>query len=301
MARDWPDLKVLELLIAVSVHGSLGAGARAVGMAQPNASRAVAGFERSLNLVLLERAARGSRLTPAGAVVVDWARSVLDAAERLLAGADALHSERISHVTAAASMTVAEHLMPIWLGEFRRQHPDVEIRLEVHNSTDVFAGVRSGDYDVGFTESRDVAEGLHSMVVAGDELVVVVHPEHPWARRRSPLNVTELAAARLVVRERGSGTRMVLDEALKEYQRGEPLLELNSNAAVRVSVSAGVGPAVLSNLAVAPALRSGELRAIAVHGVDLHRKLRAVWRPPKRLDGPAGELVQIARKLSATP
>lgn len=83
--RNRPDL-LLELLVSVSEHGSLGAGARAVGMAQPNASRAVARFERTSGVRLLRRSPRGSTLTAEGALVVDWARIVLDAADRLVSG-----------------------------------------------------------------------------------------------------------------------------------------------------------------------------------------------------------------------
>lgn len=298
MASEWPDLKVLELLVAVSLKGSLGAAARSVGMAQPNASRALSQLEKSLNLALLERTPRGSRLTPAGAVVVDWSRSVLEAAERLLSGSAALRSEQLSHVAVGASMTVAEHLMPLWLGELRRRQPDVEIRLEVANSAEIFERVAAGAYDVGFVESRSVPAGLACSTVATDRLVLVVSAEHRWAARRSPVEAAELAAERLVVREPGSGTRSVLDDALAPYERAEPLLELNSNAAVKISVAAGVGPAVLSGLAVEAALRTGELRAVPVAGVDLRRKLRAVWTAGRRLSDPAAELVHLARRVA---
>lgn len=105
--------------------------------------------------------------------------------------------------------------------------------------------------------------------------------------------MAELAATPLVVREEGSGTRRTLDLALQEYDRAAPLLELGSGAAVRTSVLGGTGPAVLSTLAVEEYLESGRLVAVAVDGLDLQRVLRAVWRPPRALSGPAGELVRL--------
>ncbi|MEP7333152.1 MAG: LysR substrate-binding domain-containing protein, partial [Terracoccus sp.] len=126
-------------------------------------------------------------------------------------------------------------------------------------------------------------------------LVVVVTPDHPWARRRRPLTPGELAATSLVEREPGSGTRTTLDDALSAHDRAQPLLELSSGAAIRASVLAGVGPAVISTLAVADQVNAGTLRIVPVDGLSLERRLRAVWRPPRRLDGPAGELVTIAR------
>jgi len=162
--------------------------------------------------------------------------------------------------------------------------------------------VRSGGCDVGFVESPDVPGGLNAAVVAHDRLLVVVAPGHPWARRRRPLPVAELAATPLIVRESGSGTRLTLDSVLRRLGLAPvaPALELSSNAAIRGSVVAGVAPAVLSNLAVADALRAGDLVTVAVDGVDLRRPLRAVWRDPKRLGGPAGDLVRLTRRGTAS-
>jgi DNA-binding transcriptional LysR family regulator len=188
---------------------------------------------------------------------------------------------------------VAEHLIPRWLGEFRAIRSDVQIQLHVHNSVQVCDAAAAGECDVGFVEGPSVPRGLYSVPVARDRLVVVVPPDHPWARRRRPLTVAELASTPLVVREVGSGTRRTLDLALEEYARPAPLLELGSSAAVRTSVLGGAGPAVLSTLAVAEDLESGKLRAVDVEGLDLSRVLRAVWRPPRALAGPAGELVRM--------
>ncbi|MGV9746783.1 LysR family transcriptional regulator [Rhodococcus zopfii] len=290
---DWPDLAALELLVGVDDHGSLGAAARAADIAQPNASRSLRRLERQLGAGLVRRGRAGSSLTPEGTVVAHWAREALADVRGLLDAAGALRVERQAELTVAASMTVAEHLIPRWLGRFRAVRDDVQIQLQVHNSMQVCDAVADGRVHVGFVEGPTVPDGLHSVEVARDRLVVVVAPEHPWVRRRRPVTVAELAATPLVVREQGSGTRRTLDLALEEYDRPAPLLELGSGAAVRTSVLSGVGPAVLSTLAVADHLTSGELRSIDVEGLDLARTLRAVWRPPRALAGPAGELVRM--------
>lgn len=286
---------MLELFVAVAEHGSLSAAARAVDMAQPNATRAIARLERSFGIQLIDRHPRGSRLTADGAVVMDWARTVLDSAEQLRVATEALHSKRHSQLTVAASMTVAESFMPVWLAELRRTHPDLAIKLRVHNSEEVFDLIADRACDIGFVESPSVRTGLRSTAVAHDRLVVVVAPDHPWSRRRRPVTPVELARTPLVVREPGSGTRTTLETALGAVTPVAPLLELNSNTAVRVSVAAGVGPAVLSELAVAALLKTGELVAVPTDGLPLDRTMRAVWGRPTDTDGAAGDLVRIAR------
>jgi DNA-binding transcriptional LysR family regulator len=296
MPQRWPDLAVLELLIAVSEHGSLGAAARSVGMAQPNASRVMTRLETTLGIRLLDRHPRGSSLTADAAVVADWARSVLDSANELRIATDALRTEHHSHLTVAASMTVAECLMPAWLAELRRTHPGLDIKLRVHNSHEVFELVKDAACDVGFVESPRLRGDPRGTAVAHDRLVVVVDPAHPWARRRTPVDAAELARTQLVVRERGSGTRTTLDEALGDYELVAPALELGSNAAVRASVAAGVGPAVLSELAVAPLLKTGELVAVDTEGISLRRTMRAVWNGSGPSNDAALDLVAIARR-----
>ncbi|EPR76226.1 putative transcriptional regulator, LysR family [Leifsonia rubra CMS 76R] len=297
MTPDWPDLGMLELLVAVSEHSSISAAARSIDMAQPNASRALRQLERTFGVQLIDRHPGGSRLTADGAAVVDWSREVLESAQRMRAGTDALRAQHHSQLTVAASMTVAECLMPAWLAELRRAHPDLAIKLRVHNSEEVFDSVRDGVCEMGFVESPGVRAGLRHTAVAHDRLVVVVAPEHPWARRHRPVSGAELARTPLVVREPGSGTRTTLEAALGPYGPVVATLELNSNAAVQVSVSAGAGPAVLSELTVASLLRTGELIAVPTEGLNLERSIRAVWTGASPVRTAAADLVSIARRL----
>ncbi|GIH99292.1 LysR family transcriptional regulator [Planobispora takensis] len=291
-----PDLDSLQLLVDVDRLGSLGQAARAAGLAQPSASKRIALLERRLGLTLLERTPRGSTLTAQGAMVAAWATQVLAAAEELVRGAQAVRHARAAHLHIAASMTVAEYLLPRWLGELQHREPQVQVGLDVQNSAEVvrLVGGEIGGVELGFVEGPSVPQGLASRVVAADRLVVVVAPEHPWARRRTPLLEAELAATPLVVRERGSGTRETLDRALAGHAVAAPRLELGSNAAVKGAAREGAAPAVLSGYAVEAELAAGRLAEVPTRGIDLQRRLRAVWRRGRTPTGPAGTLLEIA-------
>ncbi|MEZ5212491.1 MULTISPECIES: LysR family transcriptional regulator [unclassified Gordonia (in: high G+C Gram-positive bacteria)] len=294
MALGTLDLQALELLVEVDERGSLSAAARELRMAQPNASRAIGRLERRLGVTLLTRSTSGSRLTAQGTVLVHWARETLAGAQQFLDVAAGLRGERATELTVAASLTVAEHLMPRWLGRFAAEYPETAVHLQVQNSAGVVDLLTGGACDVGFVESPTVPAGLHSAVVAADELVLVVPPDHPWARRRRPVTVDELAATPLLAREPGSGTRETLDSALDGFARAAPLLELGSSAAITTAVADGIGPAVLSTLATATAVATGAVRTLPVRGLRVRRQLRAVWRPPRELTGPPGDLVRLA-------
>ncbi|WP_226344477.1 LysR family transcriptional regulator [Agilicoccus flavus] len=295
VGRDRLDLLPLSLLVAISTTGSLGAAARSLGLAQPNASRLLRRLEADLHLRLVDRSPRGSTLTADGRLVADWAEPVLEAASRLLAGARSLRVDADSTLSIGASLTVGEHLAPGWLRTFRDLRPHVSVRLSVMNSADVVEALERGRLDLGFIESPGRLARLHGTVVARDELVVVVAPHHPWARRRRPLPLAELAGTPLIVREPGSGTRRTVDDLLGAFDRAQPVMELSSTGAIVASVVAGSGPAVLSSLAVEGARRAGTLVVVPVEDASFARSLRAVWRPTPRLLGPAGDFVLHAR------
>ena len=292
-----PDLAALQLLLAVARLGSLGRAARELGISQPAASGRIRSMEQRLGLALVDRSPRGSRLTETGALVTDWARRIVEAAEAFDAGAEALRGRRDSRLRVAASLTIAEYLLPGWLIALRRERPDTAVSLQAGNSTMVADRLLAHEADLGFVEGPGVPRGLGAAVIAQDRLVVVVGSGHPWARRRRPVPADELAATGLILREEGSGTRQVLDAALAPYGGlAAPLLELASTTAVKAAVVSGAGPSVLSELAVSEELAARRLVKVPVEGVRLRRDLRAVWPSGHRPTGPARDLLSLTRR-----
>ncbi|OKI11759.1 LysR family transcriptional regulator [Streptomyces sp. CB03911] len=293
-----PELGALELLLAVARLGSVGRAAAELGVSQPTASARIKGMERQIGVALLERSPRGSKPTEAGRLVVEWARNVVEAARALDAGIDALRENRDARLRVVASLTVAEYLMPGWLLALHGVSPQTSVTLRTANSADVAGHVLAGEADLGFVEGPTTAAGLAGTVVAADRLVVVVAPDHPWARRRAPLTGPELAATALVLREPGSGTREVLEMALEPYGgAARPLMELASSTALKAAAMTGAGPVCLSELAVVEELATRRLVAVPLAaGLDLRRPLRAVWPAGQRPSGPARELLGLTRR-----
>jgi DNA-binding transcriptional LysR family regulator len=303
-----PDLAAFEVLLAVAKAGSLGAAGREVGLTQQAVSARMASIEARTGVRLAVRTPRGSQLIPAGVVVAEWADPLLGVAQHVDAGLASLREGSRAQVKVVASLTIAEQLMPRWLVSMRaaatrRGTSAPQVILTASNSDHVISAVRDGAADLGFIESPAVARGLRSRVVAHDELVVIVPPEHKWARRSRAVTASELSQTPLVTREPGSGTRDSLTAALSQAltdstQQASPVLELSTASAVRAAVLAGAGPAVMSRLAVADDLAAGRLRAVDVLDLDLRRNLRAIWvggRTP-----PAGAIRDLLSHITST-
>lgn len=300
-----PELRALELLLVLARTGSLGTAAGELGISQQAASSRMRTMEALIGEPLISRSKRGSDLTETGELVAQWARKVIAAAEELDAGVTAIRTDRSAHLDVAASLTIAEHLLPGWLvamrtAQTKNGRQPTEITMIATNTAKVVEMVRAGVVELGFVEGPEAPHGLRRRRVGVDELVVVVGPDHPWARRRGrKVSADELGQTPWVLRERGSGTRTVLERALAKYPALVAALELSSTAAVRSAVAAGAGPAALGAHAVRDDLATGRLVAVEVVGLNLKRVLHAVWLGgPAPAEGPARDLVSLAARTA---
>jgi DNA-binding transcriptional LysR family regulator len=310
MSETVHDLGALRALREVGRHESIAAAAPVLGVSQQALSARMRTLERVMGVPLLARSPAGSHLTEQGRLIVGWADDVLDAADRLEAGLRSIRSGVSRRLSIAASQTIAEHLVPHWLVELRGieqaaaeqvpeqagtgqagtqqagagQLPDSSptvVELTVANSTGVIELVRDVKVRLGFIETPHLPADLVTAHLRDDEMLVVTAPGHPWARRRRPIPLAEVAATPLVMREAGSGTRDTLTDHLAAQH--PPLtariaMELGTSAAVRSAIAAGVGPGVLSRLTVRDDLVLGRLVAVEVAGPPMTRQLTAVWR-----------------------
>jgi DNA-binding transcriptional LysR family regulator len=283
------DVSALRLLVEVMDSGSLSAAARAARITQPSASQALRRLERRLGLTLLVRTPRGSRVTGNGQRIGELAREALGALDDVVAQAATLAARDRGELRVSASYTIAEYLLPT------RLPPTTEmtVAVSVVNSTDAVTQVRHGEADLCFIEGPVDLAGLTVRRIARDELVVVTAPGRPWSDLAAPLPPAVLAAAPLLLREPGSGTRASYEQALRalDLDPAPPLGVLSSTEALKAAVRAGVGETVVSRLAVATELATGALVRVPVAGLRLTRDLRAGWLP-RQLTPPATRLLQ---------
>jgi molybdate transport repressor ModE-like protein len=282
------DLASLRLLSAIAEAGSITAASRTLGITQQAASTRMRRLERRLGVALLVRGPRGSTLTLDGTMAAQWAAETVEAADRFDAGVAALRTAgRARPLAIAASLTVAEYLLPRWLMTLRARD----------SAAHAIELVTDRSHQLGFVETPTEIPGLVTTTVAKDELVAVVAPQHAWARRRG-VSAAELARTPLVTREKGSGTRLSAEQILVDagHTIAAPLAELPTTAAVRTAVASGAAPAVLSILAVRDDLTAGRLVRVPVTGLRFVRELRAIRSPDTSPLPPLETLLSIAAR-----
>ncbi|MCF4124942.1 MULTISPECIES: LysR family transcriptional regulator [Methylobacterium] len=258
-------LDQLRIFVAVAERQHVTRAAEALNLVQSAVSAAIAALEGRHAVKLFHRVGRGIELTEAGRLFLAEARAVLaraEAAEQVLADLSGL---RRGTLAIRASQTIAGHWLPRHLVAFRAAYPDIILRLGIGNTAQAAEAVRSGMAELGFVEGAVEDDGLASLPVAEDRLVLVVRPGHELAGCSQP-GPSDLAAIAWVLREPGSGTRSALESAVAAAGLAPDALtvalELPSNEAVLAAVAAGAGASVLSEAVVAPSLRTGTLVAV---------------------------------------
>lgn len=258
-------LEQLRIFVAVAEREHVTQAAKQLNLTQSATSAAVSALEARYATKLFDRVGRRIALTQAGRLFLVEAKAVLArvaAAEKVLA--DLAGLERGS-LTIGASQTAGNYWLPEIIHRYQSRFPGVSVALKIGNTETVAADVEDGSADLGFIEGEIDNPVLSVTPVADDEMVLVVAPGHPLAKRPArPL--AQIAQARWIVREAGSGTRAILESAVAKLgvdpRSLDIAIELPSNEAVRGAVVAGSGITILSRLVVSAPLKAKTLVAL---------------------------------------
>ena len=231
-------------------------------MTQPAVTHQVRQLEQELNARLFDRSNNKINLTEAGAQVLQYADRIIDLYGQMSESVKALTGDRAGLVTVGASTTIAEYMLPGLLGDFRRNFPDVQIRLRVANTDAIVSLVADNSIDLGIVEGEVDNQLLRVERCQQDELHLVLPLGHPLAIETS-VKAVQLTAYPFIHREDGSGTRSVIERYLREQGVDANALncpfELGSTEAIKGAVQAGMGISMVSGVTVARELALGQL------------------------------------------
>jgi DNA-binding transcriptional LysR family regulator len=276
----------------VARAGGISAGAERLRVSQPAVTREIRELEDRLGLTLFDRLPRGVALTEAGRMLFDYADKIFalaDAAQsqlKELAGLDA------GHLHIGASATVGVYLVPDFIARFSARHPRVAIDLTVTNTENVEAGLREMKFTLGFVEGPFDDSLLHACPVGRDEIAVTASADHPLCGQTiDPSDLTDRA---VVMREPGSGTRAIVEDAYAQRNlRIEPLMSVSDTEAIKRMLRANRSLAYLSVLSVKDELERGLLKTIEVSDMHIERQLHMVWLRGRSLSPSALEILKL--------
>jgi DNA-binding transcriptional LysR family regulator len=286
------DSRQLALFRTVVEAGSLTGAARRVHVSQPAVTAAIQKLEGALGVTLLERGARGVTPTDAGRKLLGHARRIDDLMNEALAGVTERH-ERLGPLDIGASTTIAAGLLPMLIARFRESEGSIGVRVVVGNSREILERVRSRELPLGLVEGPSRAPRVRLEPFVEDTLLPVVAA----TRERR----VDLEAVPVLWREVGSGTRAVVEKALKKHGR-RPMaqdLELGSTAAIRRAVALGLGLGFLSRWSISDALDAGRVRVVPMADLAIARRFSWVSASGE-LGGTAARFRAFAQRARST-
>lgn len=278
---------------AAARHLSVTRAARELHVSQPTVSLQLRQLADLVGEPLFEPLGRGVRLTPVGEALQETLGEISRCWQRFEGRLGDLRGLLQGRLRIAA-VTTAEYFVPDLLGPFSASHPGVEIELAVENRDRVIDRLRRQVDDLSVMMLPPDELPLHSLPFRDNPLVVIAPREHALAQSRSPVALTQLASERWLMREPGSGTRLVAEKHFTS-QGFTPrvAMSLGSNEALKHAVGAGLGLAVVSALVVDSGAAMGDTPwvQLPVQGFPIRRQWSVVWRADAPLDLPAQRFV----------
>ena len=282
-------VKQLRLLTAAARGGSFAAAADACHVTPPAVTMQMRQLETDVGLPLFERDGRGLSLTAAGKEVLAAAERIDAALADCAAGLADLKSLAGGRV-AVGVVSTAKYFAPQMLGAFSRAHPGIDIELLVGNREDTIAAFKDGRFDVAVMGRPPEGVEVESALIGDHPQVIIAPPDHPLAHRRH-IPPSEIAGETLLMREVGSGTRLLAERFLDQHGIKPRIgMEIGSNETIKQAVIAGLGIAFISGHTIASEIHDGRLVVLDVDGLPEIRHWFVVRPAAKRLMPAAGTL-----------
>ncbi len=275
------DVRRLEVFCKVIESKSFTKAARVLGLSQPTVSEHIRILEKKQGVKFVDRLGREALPTQAGLILYRYARRIIALRDESVQAIESFSGSLTGRLVLGASTIPGTYMLPSIVGSFKEQNPSIEITLRIAGSREIAQLVLDSEVEAGFVGARWKDVSLKWWKIFSDELVLVVYPDHPWWGRKT-VAPASLKEEPFIIRERHSGTRRTTESLLVkeglDLSTFRIVAEMGSTEAVRQSVKARIGIAILSRLAVVDDIASGVLHVVGVRGVRFKRPIYLVQR-----------------------
>ena len=263
-------LRQLEVFAEVLKSGSTTQASVMLALSQSAVSAALTDLEGQLGVQLFDRVGKRLVVNEHGRLLYPRARALLEQTTEI----EQLFRKDNGAIRVYASSTIGNYILPAMIARYRQDFPDLPLELSVGNSQDVINAVLDFRVDIGLIEGPCHSTEIISEPWLEDELVVFAAPSSPLTK--GPVTLEQLAASPWILRERGSGTRELVDYLLLSHlPRFQMAMELGNSEAIKHAVRHGLGISCLSRRVIAEQLQAGTLSEVTV---PLPRLVRTLWR-----------------------
>ena len=291
----------LKTFCTVAETKSFTKTSRIVHLSQPAVSLQIQSLEEFFETKLFNKTEKQINLTPAGKILYEHAVHIMGHYNEVIKEINKLTGMMKGAVALGASTTLGNYILPRIITDFKRLHPKIKIKLRIGNTERIEDLMHSGFLDFGIVEGKTSRTNTKTEKVISDQLVLIVHPKHPLAKRRS-VSVLDLMREPFILREQGSGTRQHIENFLDHHGINirdlHVALIMGSTESIKAAVEAGTGIAILSRWAVKKEVEDGRLKTVNLREGGIPRELILIYSKKPRLSHADKELILFIKNYA---
>ena len=288
------DINQLEVLIAVAEEKSFSRAAEALHRTQPAVSQAIRRLEVELGEAVFDRSSRDGTLTPAGRVLLEHARHILNLRRSAHTAIKELKDLQRGKLTLSANEYTVMYLLPV-IPIFRKRHPDIKIEVKRSLASRIPSEILGRGVEIGVVSYKPNDPAIASVPVLMDELSLIVPSDHPLAQKQV-VSVRELGAESFIAHNVPSPYRERVVRTFEKYKT--PLnisIEMPTLESIKLFVAQGMGVALVPRLTAQAEIARGDIAALTVREMRLERRLYLVHRKGATLSHAARAFLRVAR------
>ncbi|HRH46609.1 MAG TPA: selenium metabolism-associated LysR family transcriptional regulator [Pyrinomonadaceae bacterium] len=266
-------------------------------LTQPAVTLQIKTLEEELGVKLFDRSGGKVRLTEAGTILFEYAKRIADLYEEAETALGVLVGEERGRLSIGASTTIAQYVLPRLVGQFLALHPKIEFSMISANTENIVKALDEKGIMLGLVEGPVGRTDLKTERFIEDEIVVIAATNSDWSAEIQLENLAELP---LILREHGSGTRRVVENALKKgrlkLSELNVVMELDSTEAIKSAVEANLGIGFVSRWGIMREIELGILKVIKIENLEIKRQFQFIFPRTPRLEGVVEAFYRFARR-----
>ncbi len=295
------QLQQLQAFRAVIKNGGFERATESLRLSQPAISIRVKELEKQLGADLFKRSGKRIELTDAGRIVAEYTDRVIIVLEEMNLTLNELKGFKRGQLRCGATTTIAVHLLPKVLVQFKKKFPNVEIKVVVEKTAEIEKQNIADELDIGMVSgTMRNPSAFNIFHYLTDELVLIAPPDHPLAKRRR-VSLKQIAKFPLILRDKGSLPRLIIDESFRAAGLSyNCMMVIETSEALKKAVAEGLGCSITPHCSIQLEKQTNTLAYARIAGSPMKREFRAITHKDRKLLGPVNPFLEILRAEAKT-
>ena len=265
---------------------------------QSAVSQTISALERRFSSLLIERSKKNFRLTPEGDVFYDYSKRILQTCDALHSKLQEIENVISGNIRVATIYSIGLHVLPPYVTRFLQRYPSVNVHVEYRRDNQVYENVLGNVVDLGLVAFPTRESRLEIVNQRSDKLVLISHPQHPFAERKS-IKIKALSGQKFINYERDIPTRKALDKIFKQHRvTVDQVMQFDNIETVKRAVEIDSGVAIVPLETISQEIANETLKAVELENGAYSRALAVIYKKNKVLSPAIKQFIALLKEKS---